>query len=74
MSAQREMQRLESFALAMRRIRDDFPEHAAEIDKFLFDTGQKLPACNDPNCTCQMKPENFRRISDEMARRSYEFD
>lgn len=62
------------FADAMCRIRERFPEHAAELDKCVFDVGQKLPACTDPNCTCRMTFENFRAISAEQARRSYEFD
>lgn len=68
------LQNWAAFAEALGELRKIFPEHAAEIDKCLYDVGQKLPSCNDPNCTCQMTFENFRAISHENAKRSYEFD
>jgi hypothetical protein len=74
MSGAINLQNLAAFALAMRELRENFPEHTREIDKCLYDVGQKLPSCNDPNCTCQMTFENFQAISRENAKRSYEFD
>ena len=55
------------FALAMRFIREDFPEHKREIDKCIYDVGQKLENCDDPNCTCRMNFENFHSISNQTA-------
>lgn len=63
-----------AFVLALIEIRQTFPEHAKEIDKCIYDAGQKLGSCNDPNCTCGMTFENFHAISQKIARESYEFD
>lgn len=69
-----DLQRFSAFALALGDLRGIFPEHAAEIDRCLYEVGQKLPSCNDPNCTCGMTFENFHAISQKIARESYEFD
>lgn len=69
-----EVQRWRLFAQALAEVRDHFPEHIREIDRCIYEVGQKLAACDDPNCTCRMRAENFQAISRQMARRSYEFD
>ncbi len=55
------------FACALSKIRKDFPEHSKEIDKCVFDVGQKLEHCNDPNCSCRMSFKNFRAIANQNA-------
>jgi hypothetical protein len=58
------------FALTMAEVRAAFPEHGREIDKCIYDVGQKLESCGDPNCTCRMTFENFRARSN----RKYQTD
>lgn len=74
MSQQSDIRNWAMFAVKMREIRENFPEHSKEIDRAIFDVGQKLESCGDPNCTCRMSFENFHAISDENARSEYGFD
>ncbi len=55
------------FACEMQWIREDFPEHAKEIDRAIYDVGQKLEHCDDPNCTCQMSFRNFHAVANQNA-------
>jgi len=50
---------LARFARAMRKIRLRFPEHARELDRALYDVGQKLESCSDPDCDCKQSFEEF---------------
>ncbi len=70
---------LARFARAMRRIRTRFPEHALELDRALYDVGQKLESCSDPDCGCKQSFEEFhaqtnRLVEEEMREKSYEFN
>ncbi len=65
------------FACVMRKIRMKFPEHAREIDRALYDVGQKLESCLDPNCNCKKSFEEFhattnRVVEEELRGKSYE--
>lgn len=51
------------FALTMAEVRRAFPEHGKEIDRCVGEVGRKLESCGDPNCTCRMTAENFRRAA-----------
>jgi hypothetical protein len=65
---------LARFARAMRKIRLRFPEHARELDRALYDVGQKLESCLDPNCNCRQSFEEFHaatnRVVEEELRES----
>ena len=50
---------LARFAGVMRKIRMRFPEHALELDRALYDVGQKLESCLNPNCDCKQSFEEF---------------
>ncbi len=70
---------LARFARVMRKIRARFPEHAREIDRALYDVGQKLESCSDPNCDCRQSFEEFhaaanRLVEKELREKSYEFN
>jgi hypothetical protein len=56
------------FALRMQLVREEFPEHGREIDRAVYDAGQKLDSCGDPNCTCRMTFENFRAAAEQSYR------
>lgn len=68
------LKRFAAFATNLRSLKEIFPEHIKEIDKCLFDVGQKLDGCDDPNCTCKMNFETFHGIASEDKRRSNEFN
>ena len=57
------------FAMRMQEVRGEFPEHAKEIDRAIYEVGQKLESCGDPNCTCRMNFENFHAPALENVRR-----
>jgi hypothetical protein len=63
MSKPFDLRNFAAFAAAMREVRRDFPQHSAEIDRAIYDVGQKVQSCDDPNCTCSMTFENFRAAS-----------
>lgn len=63
MSQPIDLRNFAAFAAAMREVRRDFPQNAAEIDRCIDDVGRKIEACDDPNCTCRMTFKNFRAIS-----------
>ncbi|MBA3693473.1 MAG: hypothetical protein H0X49_16895 [Acidobacteria bacterium] len=70
---------LARFARAMRKIRLRFPEHARELDRALYDVGQKLESCSDPDCDCKQSFEEFhaqtnRLVEEELREKSYEFN
>lgn len=55
------------FACELQLLRVEYPEYAKEIDKCIYDVGQKIKRCDDPNCTCRMSFENFHAISNQNA-------
>ncbi len=65
MSKRINLRNFAAFAVAMRKIRKDFPQHVAEIDRAIYDVGQKVESCDDPNCNCSMTFENFHAISNQ---------
>ncbi len=71
------VKKLARFAHAMRKIRTRFPEHARELDRALYDVGQKLESCSDPNCDCKQSFEEFhaqtnRLVEEDLREKSYE--
>lgn len=54
-----ELNKYAAFAANLASLREIFPEHAREIDRCLFDVGQKLDRCFDPNCNCKFNFETF---------------
>ncbi len=55
-----EYERLEEFAVALARLRREFPEFAREIDRCQFDVGRRhLGSCGHGGCDCQMSFEEF---------------
>lgn len=56
-----------AFAVEMKMVRLGFPEHAEEIDRAIYEVGQKLSGCNDPNCTCRFDFKTFEAISNQNA-------
>jgi len=70
---------LARFARVMRKIRTRFPEHALELDRALYDVGQKLESCSDPDCDCKQSFEEFhaqtnRVLEEELREKGYEFN
>ena len=70
---------LARFARPMRKIRLRFPEHARELDRALYDVGQKLESCLDPNCNCKQSFEEFheqtnRLVEEELREKSCELN
>jgi hypothetical protein len=55
------LEKMGRFADATAKIRADFPEHSLEIDKCVFDAGQKIPCCGKPGCECQITFEEFHQ-------------
>ncbi len=75
----KKLRKFARFARGMRKIRMKFPEHAREIDRALYDVGQKLKSCLDPNCNCKESFEEFhaatnRVVEEELREKSYEFN
>ncbi len=67
------------FARVMRKIRVKFPEHALELDRALYDVGQKLESCSDPDCDCKQSFDEFheqtnRLVEEELREKSYELN
>ena len=63
----------------MRKIRVKFPEHALELDRALYDVGQKLESCSDPDCDCKRSFDEFheqtnRLVEEELREKSYELN
>ena len=67
------------FARVMRKVRARFPEHALELDRALYDVGQKLESCSDPDCDCKQSFDEFheqtnRLVEEELREKSYELN
>ncbi len=62
-----DLRKYAAFALEMRMVRLGFPEHAEVIDRAIYDAGQKLSGCDDPNCNCGFDFETFHALSDQNA-------
>lgn len=62
-----DLRKFAAFAVEMKMIRLGFPEHSEEIDKAIYDVGQKLTDCNDPNCNCGFDFKTFHAISNQNA-------
>ena len=65
------LRRWARFILAAKSLRKDFPEFGTEIDRTVYEIGQKIEACSDPNCECRISFEEFhsrmnRRIEEEL--------
>lgn len=72
------IKKLTRFARVMKKIRAKFPEHTREIDRALYDVGQKLESCSD-HCDCRQSFEEFhaaanRLVEKELREKSYEFN
>ena len=52
------------FAMRMQEVRKEFPEHSGEIDRAIYEVGQKLDSCGNPDCTCKMSYENFHEMAE----------
>jgi hypothetical protein len=63
MSKRADPLRWSKFAFEMEQIKEKFPEHAREIERAVGEAVRKLDSCGDPNCTCRLKPENYRAFS-----------
>ena len=55
------------FARVMRKVRARFPEHALELDRALYDVGQKLESCSDPDCDCKQSFDEFHEQTNRLV-------
>lgn len=67
------------FVRAVLQLREIYPEHAREIDRCIYDVGQKLQSCSDPDCNCKMSFEEFHtqtnhEIEIKLREQSYELN
>ena len=73
-ASEEKLRNLARFVCAIRRLRKKFPEHARELDRCVYDVGQKLESCREPNCDCKRSFEEFHaqtnRVIEEELRRS----
>lgn len=71
---------LMEFRVEMDAIRIMFPEFIREIDKCIYDVGQKFtPKCGEGNCVCQWTFEKFHdeqniQFGTKSEAESYEFN
>ena len=71
MTSSETFRRWARFAAAIKNLRKDFPEFSREIDRTVYEIGQKIEACAEPDCECRISFEEFhsrmnRRIEEEL--------
>ena len=58
-----EFKRFIQFSNSMILIQAQFPEHELEINRCVYEVGQKIPCCENQNCECQISFEEFHQKS-----------
>lgn len=74
-NSEEKLNKLLLFSAVMREVRAEFPEHAREIDRCIFDVGHNnIPDCGDPKCYCKRTFEEFHADQNAAQGRSRSYE